>query len=165
MRSKKKERVLREAPARSFAVSYAAIVVCYAATCDAVCVQRVSGRAQNVAANRAGTTVASTTALFFWSGVLDLFQMPLASEFATISLVCPFSKVKLILKVFLASREGTSRTRGLRSKNCRGLAGRPWKICRRQPNRSAPMPRQRSNELHGRAFFRTAFLFFIVVCF
>ena len=111
--------------------------------------------------------VASTTALFFLSGVLDLFQMPLASEFATISLVCLFSKVKLILKVFLASREGTaSSARGLRSKNCRGLAGRPCKICRRQPNRtSAPMPRQRSNELHSRAFFRAAFLFLIVVCF
>ena len=77
-----------------------------------VCARGVSGRAQSVAANQAGTTVASTTALFFWSGVLDLFQMPLASEFATISLVCPFSKVKLILKVFLASREGTASSAG-----------------------------------------------------
>ena len=50
MRSKKKKRVLREAPARSFAVSYAAIVVCYVVTRDAVCARGVSGRAQSVAA-------------------------------------------------------------------------------------------------------------------
>ena len=135
--------------------------------------RRLGAKPRRSVGGLAEIVVASTTAQTALSdGCIDS-QMSLASEFATISLECAFSKVRLILRVFLvshgfASRTGTaSRARSLRSENGRGLAGRPREICRRRANKAsaAPMPRQRSNKLHGRAVFRAAFLFLIVICF